>query len=504
MTQSNQNALPRWTSVHWYEITGVLGQGGFGITYLARDTNLDQQVALKEYFPVGLVTRATDGRLVAVSEEAEADFRWGLERFVNEARTLAKFDHPNIVRVFTVFDANDTAYMVMRFEQGAPLSEVLKEKSFTEAELKQIVLALIDGLGAVHEAGFIHRDIKPANIYLRGDGSPVLLDFGSARQALGGQTQTLTSMVSPGYAPYEQYMSDAGHQGAWTDIYALGATLYRAVSGTSPMAAVDRSKPILHGAGDYLTPLGDLADERFSPGFLAAIEHALAFHEAERPQTLAAWREEILHGVVSAGPPAAAPELSTVASEAQTQKLDTVAGDITTAARGRSPVVTWTMIIVAALLVGFMSVWAGLKLLKHRGNATEVPVAVVAGPAAAPVPRAAGVTAAPATSAQPTVAELLAQAQADMRADRLTTPAGNNAYERYREVLARDPGNADAREGMTAIMRRYMALASAAARDKDWQRVRALLAKARRIDPENPQISRIESRLEQLMRQQAR
>ncbi|MDP6183614.1 MAG: serine/threonine-protein kinase, partial [Gammaproteobacteria bacterium] len=276
----------------WYEIRSVLGQGGFGITYLARDTNLDQDVAVKEYLPSSFASRDSDGRIKALTPEHEADYDWGLERFIDEGRTLARFDHPGIVRVLSVFEENSTAYLVMRYEKGEPMSAVLQRQgTIAEGPLKRIVIEILEGLKQVHDAGFIHRDIKPANIYLRENGSAVLIDFGAARQALGIQTQTLTTIVSPGYAPFEQYYSDGTAQGPWTDIYALGATAYRAISGKAPLAAVDRSQRILAGGDDSLVTATELGTGNYSAQFLRAVDQALAFRDAERPQSIADWRE---------------------------------------------------------------------------------------------------------------------------------------------------------------------------------------------------------------------
>ena len=236
-----RNALSPGYQLHWYTIKKILGQGGFGITYLAEDTNLDQEVAIKEFLPVEMAVRDQSASVHPVSGEYGEQFEWGLDRFMSEAQTLARFKHPNIVRVFTVFPENNTAYMVMEYEHGRGLHELLKNKNtLSEAKLKAIVLPILDGLKKVHAAGFIHRDIKPANIFIREDGSPVLLDFGSARQSFGQQTRTLTTMVSPGFAPFEQYVSKSDKQGPWTDIYGLGATLYRAVIGVSPAEAMDQ------------------------------------------------------------------------------------------------------------------------------------------------------------------------------------------------------------------------------------------------------------------------
>ena len=183
----------------------MLGQGGFGITYLARDTNLDQPVAIKEYLPTDVATRKADSTVRPRADDQTDRFRWGLDRFIREARTLARFDHPNIVRVYSVFEFNNTAYMVMRFEEGENLASLLeRRRTLPEAELLRVLLPVLDGLELIHNAGFIHRDIKPDNIHIRTDGSPVLLDFGSARASLG-QGRTVTILVAPGYSPFEQY-----------------------------------------------------------------------------------------------------------------------------------------------------------------------------------------------------------------------------------------------------------------------------------------------------------
>ena len=207
------DALPAQHRLHWYVIERVLGQGGFGITYLARDTNLDQMVAIKEYLPGDVATRRPDGTVRSRTDAQRERYRWGLDRFIREARTLARFDHPHIVRVLSVFELNETAYMVMRFEAGDNLGAQLEQRGvLPEDELLRILLPVLDGLELVHSAGFIHRDVKPDNIHIRDDGTPVLLDFGSARHALG-KARTLTILIAPGYAPFEQYYSSSESQG---------------------------------------------------------------------------------------------------------------------------------------------------------------------------------------------------------------------------------------------------------------------------------------------------
>lgn len=297
------DALPPQHRLHWYVIERVLGQGGFGITYLARDTNLDQPVAVKEYLPVDIAARRPDQTVRPRTEEQGERYRWGLDRFIREARTLARFDHPNIVRVHSVFEVNNTAYMVMRFEEGETLAALLdRRQTLPEADLVRVLLPVLDGLELVHNAGFIHRDIKPDNILLRPDGSSVLLDFGSARHALG-HARTVTILVAPGYAPFEQYYSTGENQGPWTDIYSLGATCYRAIAGRPPMDAIARSKGILGSTKEMLVPAHVVGRGRYSERLLRAVDHALEFSETDRPQSIAEWRTELAGGAVAAVPP---------------------------------------------------------------------------------------------------------------------------------------------------------------------------------------------------------
>jgi serine/threonine protein kinase len=201
------NALPAGHVLQEYRVEKLLGVGGFGLTYLATDQNLSLKVALKEYLPGDIAVRGV-GHSILPKSEAEAEtFGWGKQRFLDESRTLASFRHPNIVRVMRFFEANGTAYMVMEFVEGSALSDWLApRRPLAEAQIAALVGPLLDGLEVVHKAGFMHRDIKPANIYVREDGSPVLLDFGSARQ----KSAELTAVVSPGYAPFEQYHTQGG------------------------------------------------------------------------------------------------------------------------------------------------------------------------------------------------------------------------------------------------------------------------------------------------------
>jgi serine/threonine protein kinase len=279
------NALPAGYALQEYRIEKVLGVGGFGLTYLALDANLNLKVAVKEYLPGDIALRGPDNTIAPRSPDTAESFGWGKQRFMDESRTVASFRHPNIVRVMRFFEANGTAYMVMEFVEGAALGEWVKaRRPLSEAQLAPMVGALLEGLEVVHRTGFLHRDIKPGNIYVREDGSPVLLDFGSARQ----KATELTAVVSPGYAPFEQYHTQ-GKQGPWSDIYALGGVLYWMVTGSMPLEAPARIRE------DTMAACVQAGDKgRFRAEFLAAIDWALSPFEDQRPQTIPEWRSALL------------------------------------------------------------------------------------------------------------------------------------------------------------------------------------------------------------------
>lgn len=293
----HQNALNQNDRLHWYEIKSILGHGGFGITYLAHDTNLNHEVAIKEYLPGEFSTRNAKGEVQPITEEWVEVFEWGRSRFLEESRTLFQFKHDNIVRVLSAFEANNTGYMVMEYVQGTDFSDLIKAGAiFSENKLLEIIIPILDGLELVHDRGFIHRDIKPQNIVLRNDGCSVLIDFGSARQAMGAQTHTLTTLVTPGYTPLEQYHEEVGEQGPWTDIYAIGATLYAAITGDKPADALKRSATKSGKKPDAYQRLSGVWPGDYSEHFLAAIDHALEFAARDRPQSLGEW-SKMLQGI---------------------------------------------------------------------------------------------------------------------------------------------------------------------------------------------------------------
>jgi serine/threonine protein kinase len=279
------NALPTGYALHEYRIERVLGVGGFGLTYLALDGNLNLKVAIKEYLPEDIATRGADQSITPRSPDAAETFGWGKQRFMDESRTVASFRHPNIVRVMRFFEGNGTAYMVMEFVEGAALTDWIKtRRPLVQAQAASLIGPLLDGLQVVHQAGVLHRDIKPGNIYIREDGTPVLLDFGSARQ----KSTELTAVVSPGFAPFEQYHTK-GNQGPWSDIYALGGVLYWMVTGNKPHEAAARIK------ADTMPSALQASDRSlYRPEFLSAIDWALAPNEDQRPQSVAEWREAVI------------------------------------------------------------------------------------------------------------------------------------------------------------------------------------------------------------------
>ncbi len=291
------NTLPLDSMLMEYKLAAVLGVGGFGITYLARDTLLEKDVAIKEFFPAGDVARVDNTTVAITNTERTEDYQSGLDRFLKEARTLAGFSHPNIIRVNRYFKAHGTGYMVMDYEEGESLKTWLEKHPLpSEAEIKALLGPILSGLAKVHEAGFLHRDIKPDNIFLRTDGTPVLLDFGSARATKGPTMRTLTALVTPGYAPFEQYTTKS-NQGPWSDIYALGGVAFFAVTGENPPDALSRMRE------DNVADILARAHGRHGDEFLDAIAWALSLDEKQRPQSIAEWRSRILGEAAGTAPP---------------------------------------------------------------------------------------------------------------------------------------------------------------------------------------------------------
>ncbi|TFW15868.1 serine/threonine protein kinase, partial [Massilia arenosa] len=283
----SENCLPVGTRLAEFEITGVIGEGGFGIVYLAFDHSLQRTVALKEYMPSTLAARSADGFIAVRAQRHEDAFKAGLRSFINEARLLARFDHPALVKVYRFWEDQGTAYMAMRYYEGRTFKSVVLEareagEPLDEAALRSILQPMLGALEALYASNILHRDISPENIVILPNGAAVLLDFGAARQIVSGMNSALTVILKPGYAPVEQYANDdAMPQGPWTDIYSLAAVMYFAVTGSAPAAAVGRMLK------DPLVPLAGSAVEGFSQAFLAAIDKGLAVKPDDRPRSIA-------------------------------------------------------------------------------------------------------------------------------------------------------------------------------------------------------------------------
>jgi len=285
------NMLPVGFYLGEFEIVKVLGEGGFGIVYLADDHSLGRRVALKEYMPSSLAQRVGGTQVSVKSERHRETFEAGLKSFVNEARLLAQFDHPSLVKVYRFWEANGTAYMVMPFYEGITLKDELKAMGAPPDEtwLRDLLEPLTEALAVIHTEQCFHRDIAPDNvILLKGSQRPLLLDFGAARRVIGDMTQALTVILKPGYAPVEQYAEVPGmKQGAWTDVYALAAVVYYAITGKTPPTSVGRLM------NDNYVPMTQVGAGRYSPDFLAAIDRALAVKPEQRTQSVDDLRRDL-------------------------------------------------------------------------------------------------------------------------------------------------------------------------------------------------------------------
>jgi len=291
ITSNLTGTLPEGTRLGEFELTRVIGEGGFGIVYLAWDHSLERRVALKEYMPATLAARS-DGSTVSPRSERHRDtFEAGLRSFVNEARLLARFDHPALVKVYRFWEAHGTACMVMPFYEAGTLQAAVKAMRAppTEAWLRRLLTPLCDALAMLHAAHCYHRDIAPDNILLLPPAErPLLLDFGAARRVIGGMTHSLTTILKPGYAPIEQYAEVPGlRQGPATDVYALAATMHWIITGYTPPPAVARM------LNDAYEPLEVTAAGRYSREFLRAIDHALVVRPEARTPNIEAFRNDL-------------------------------------------------------------------------------------------------------------------------------------------------------------------------------------------------------------------
>ncbi|WP_454457915.1 serine/threonine protein kinase [Thauera phenylacetica] len=282
-------ALPPGFQLDQYRIERQLSLGGFSIVYLARDAH-GMAVAIKEYLPNSLALRKEGETEPQVSEEHRLAFRYGMKCFFEEGRSLAKLMHPNVVRVLNFFRANGTVYMVMQFERGRTLHDYIRKHrgEVKEMLIRAVFARMLNGLREVHAHKLMHLDIKPSNIYLRNDGTPVLLDFGAARQTLMSDQPVLKPMYTPGYAAPEQYEKSA-QIGPWTDIYSVGASLHACIVGSPPPRADERTQQ------DTLQPVAKTQAGRYSRQLLELTDWCLHLDPQQRPPSVYALQKALIH-----------------------------------------------------------------------------------------------------------------------------------------------------------------------------------------------------------------
>ena len=511
------NALPPGTRFEEYRLDAVLGSGGFGITYRAYDANLDKFVAIKEYLPSEFATRAERYTVVPQSSTDAQDYHWGLNRFLDEARTLARFDHPHLNKVYRFFESNGTAYMVLEYIQGETLADRLtRERQLPEESLQRLLEEVLSGLAVMHDAGYVHRDIKPGNLMLREeDGSVVVLDFGAARQAVGQRSKAITSILTPGYAPVEQYDCKVDRVGAWTDIYALGMVAYRCISGITDSELPDAvSRMLAHTRGEaVLLSATEAGKGKFNTKFLEAIEWAMEVDEGDRPQSVDAWQGAL------AGQGRRQGSAKSVRKPVTQPTRGTTTGSGGPSWSG----VALTVVIVALLGVGS---WWGIQefpelfgqgsedtqRLAQQAVTTGVPGETLQETGSGETGEAVARTEQTpsrniAEAEQPTpeepaltpeeaeVARLLAAAEADLKARRLTSPAGNNAWDNYMRVLELVPAYHDAVRGMERVIDSYMELFGTAVEQEDFEKAADYLAKIGELHPDSPVLEEGEQRL---------
>jgi len=560
---NNKNSLGEGYLLHWYEIKKILGRGGFGITYLAHDNNLSRDVAIKEFMPEDFASRESNSTVHPKNAGQKELYDWGLQRFVDEARTLAKFNHPNIVRVLSVFEENNTAYMVMEYAQGKDLSSIYKSShrdtlGMTEDELLDIFIPIMDGLALVHNAGFIHRDIKPANIYICDHNSPLLLDFGSARQSISGKTKALTSLVTYGYAPFEQYNEGAGKQGPWTDIYSLGASLYTGITGKKPVDAMARGGSFLDKGIDCYEPVSIIAKGRYSEQFLLAVDRALMFKVEDRPQNSLQCADMLLGKIAApplpenmlafldddstivrprgnTGPNSGQRKQALSGSQRVTQggvqggvqggtqsgthglvdaqgrrnsaRTDNRINDTgntqnTTGklqATADNSIKIWVMFTVVALLA--------LLLLISFGdvfNDASDSVSAKTKPAKPSENATQTEVKDKKTQQQTQIAQLFNSAEQALVSGNYVTPSGKSAYDFYQRILKLQNNNASAKQGLINIEKDLLNLASSAYFEKQYALARDYLQQLKKVNPESNRAKSLLTRLNSEQNQQAK
>ncbi len=452
MPEATSVALRSGVRLRDFEIEGVIGEGGFGIVYVARDLQLERRVAIKEYLPTSLATRGEGVSVVIRPGHQDGAFEAGRRSFLNEARLLARFDHASLVKVHQFWDSHNTAYMVMPLYEGQTLKQYLRDRPApSELELLGWLQPLLEVLEMLHRAQCFHRDIAPDNILLLEDGRPLLLDFGAARHIVADQTNSLTVILKSGYAPIEQYaQSTALKQGPWTDIYALCAVLYFAIIGRALPPSVSRL------VDDGVEPLATTCAGQYSDDFLRAIDAGLAVRPDQRPQSVAALRD--LFGIPAAPPTIAASIAKHAPSTLRTTRPQPqVSPPETIASRARHRVV-WIAIGAFVVAASGVALWfatarqelpAPVESSRPAPSAPPVPSAEVPAtsptqsppvpvPALPPSPPKAQRAKTPASEVEVGKEPPRKRGAQDCRLDALQRlQLGEVTPDRYRELLAR-------------------------------------------------------------------
>jgi len=286
--ESNINALPIGSQLLEFEILEVLGGGGFGIAYKVLDTNLDKFMVIKEYMPNQFASRSHKNTTISCNPKDKDIFEWGMQRFLEEAKLLSKFDHISIVKTHRVFKANNTAYFVMEFYEGETLESYLSRhhpRQYTKDEILFVMMPIIEGLKAVHEEGFLHRDIAPDNIFLRRNKPSILIDFGASRNALGVKSQNISAIVKQGYSPPEQYTSSS-KQDATTDLYAISAVIFEMITGKKAPESTHRQTEMFNSEDDPIEDIVTNYKDRFEISFLETVAKGLSLRQKDRVQSI--------------------------------------------------------------------------------------------------------------------------------------------------------------------------------------------------------------------------
>jgi serine/threonine protein kinase len=367
-SRSHYFALPGGSRLYEFEIEALLGHGGFGITYRATDTLLQETVAIKEFLPNELAVRISDATVRAKSGEDQPDFDAGLKSFLEEARMMARFRHPRIVHVRRFFELHGTGYIVLDYERGQTLSERLSEGPIPDPEVRSILSGVLDGLEVIHARAILHRDLKPNNVMLREDGAPVIIDFGAARDFQGRHSRSITAIATAGYAPPEQY-GVGGQQGPWSDLYALGAIAYRAVSGVSPMDSLRRLRK------DPLVPAVVAGAGKYDEALLRTIDWMLQIDEADRPTSVAQVREALRGGPIAEAGPEISRHISAKAQGTPSSHDGLIptpgTRNGTPSRRGRVAAIVLSLLVLAGLTAGSYAFYVNYQT-KQRATQEEL------------------------------------------------------------------------------------------------------------------------------------